>query len=272
VLGTLTISSPLDRKPIDLDDEAMLLDLADRAALAIRSARLHEAALAAIRSREDLLAVVSHDLRNLVQTVALGVTVVEQVALDEPRIAKATLSMSRSLDRMETLIKNLLDVALIDSGTLHVEPTPVSVRQLIDEMVAVHQPLAAERSLTLASHIGPAVDRVLATRDLLAQVLANLLGNALKFTPAEGSVTVSAEHDGQYVAISVTDTGQGIDPADLPYVFDRYWQARRRAEQAGGVGLGLAIVRGIVTALGGDVQVDSELDRGTTFRFRLPAA
>jgi signal transduction histidine kinase len=272
VIGTLTLSSPIEGPGLVVADEEMLVELADRAALAIRAARLHETALAAVRSREDLLAVVSHDLRNLVQGVALGVAITHDIAGANPAVAKATKSIRRSIDRMETLIRNLLDLAMLDAGRLNVRPVPVSLPQSIEEAIALHAPLASERSITLASHIAPTVDHVLATPELLAQIVANLFGNALKFTPPGGSISVTAENNGPLIAISVSDTGRGIDPADLPHIFDRYWQAQRRSQHSGGVGLGLAIVHGIVTALGGKLHVESQLECGTTFRFTLPAA
>jgi signal transduction histidine kinase len=269
VIGTLTLSTGLDGPALTADDVTMLADLADRSALAIANARLHERAIHAIAAREDLLAVVSHDLRNMLGTFSVGVEVLAETAAD-PKTTKVIGSMQRSLAHANELIRNLLELARLDGGALELERVAVPVRELIRDVVAVHERAASDTGLTLASEVAADAGGALATHAMLFQVLANLIGNALKFTPAGGTVTVSAQRAGNRIAFAVADTGAGIAAEDLPHIFDRYWQAQRTRKR--GVGLGLAIVHGIVTALGGSIDVVSEVGRGTTFRVEIPAA
>jgi signal transduction histidine kinase len=166
-------------------------------------------------------------------------------------------------------MQDLLDVASIEAGRLSIEAEPQSVNDLIESGLELVREQAAERNVALK---GPGVGRlplVEVDGHRVQQVLGNLIGNALKFTPPDGCISVFASYDDREVTIHVNDTGPGIPAADLPHVFDRFWHARRGAATRG-TGLGLAIVQGIVRAHGGRVWADSVVGVGSTFSFTLP--
>lgn len=171
---------------------------------------------------------------------------------------------------MDRLRQDLLDVAAIEAGRLSFEPGEVVVGEVVHDVVATLSETAEEKRLKLEVAIQPGLPAAWVDRERLHQVLANLLGNAVKFTPPDGRISVGVQPEEAAVRISVSDTGPGIPPEHLSRVFDRFWQARstRRA----GAGLGLAIARGIVEAHGGEMGVRSEPGAGSTFFFTLPRA
>ena len=222
----------------------------------------------AIRQREEVVSIVSHDLRNPLGVVAAAADLLMDLPLDEDERRKQAQIIARSAGRMGRLIEALLDVARIEAGAFVVRPSAESVRPILDEAKELFEGQAELAGVELVVEVASQVPQARMDRDRMLQALANLLDNALRFTPRGGSVTLAgAEHDGQ-VVLSVSDTGGGIAPEALDRLFDRFWQT----EGHGGAGLGLAIVRGVVEAHGGVVEVDSELGTGTTFRMLLPAA
>jgi len=175
--------------------------------------------------------------------------------------------MKRAIKRMEHLIDDLLDVARVDAGTLQVELSPLPLAPVLDEVHEQWRPLCAEKDIALAKGYAPeGLGVAQLDRHRVMQVLSNLIGNAIKFTPSGGSVRVGAELLGPWAKVSVSDTGPGIAPENLPHVFDRFWQKERRTD---GLGLGLAIAQGIVQAHGGSIHVESALGEGTSFWFTL---
>ena len=254
-------------------DAELAMDLARRAAGAVDNARLYEAAQRATRSRDDMLAIVSHDLRNPLSTIQLSA----QLMLDlHEEGAKVPIPsqvgvIRRSVDRAFALIQDLLDVSKIESSTLSIDPSPLGARQLLKELADEFQPLAAARGLTLSVEWTDAEDgTMLADRDRIGQVISNLVGNALKFTPKGGVVEVRGACDGAWIRLSVRDSGVGIPAEHLPFLFDRFWQAHQH--KRAGAGLGLFIAKGIVEAHGGVIAVESVPGAGTTFTFTVPAA
>ena len=170
---------------------------------------------------------------------------------------------------MTRLVDDLLDVARVEAWELRIRPDPIPADTLVADALQVHGHAAASRLLTVHSDVPGDLPPVLADRDRVLQVFSNLLSNAIKFTPEGGTIRVSAQVRGNEVVFSVADSGPGIAPDEIGYLFDRFWQAThaRRA----GAGLGLAIAKGIVEAHGGRIWVESELGRGTVFAFSLPA-
>jgi signal transduction histidine kinase len=254
-------------------DVELAVDLARRAAGAVDNARLYEAAQRATRSRDDMLAIVSHDLRNPLSTIQLSA----QLLLDlHEEGAKVPIPaqvgvIRRSVDRAFALIQDLLDVSRIESSTLSVDPQPVGARQFLRELADEFQPLAAARKLTLSVEWTDAEDgTMLVDRERIGQVISNLVGNALKFTPAGGTVEVRGRCDGAWIRLHVRDSGVGIPAEHLPFLFDRFWQANQH--KRAGAGLGLFIAKGIVEAHGGAIAVESSPGAGTTFTFTVPAA
>jgi signal transduction histidine kinase len=177
--------------------------------------------------------------------------------------------LRRAADGMNRLIQDLLEVARIESGQgLTIEPGRRNVALLLADACELFQQPAEEKGLRLECSSPPEDLAIHADRDRLLQVMSNLIGNALKFTD-EGGITVRAERMGEDVRVSVSDTGPGIPEGDRVHLFERFWQARQ--SRRGGAGLGLAITKGIIEAHGGRIWVESEVGRGTTFFFTLPA-
>jgi signal transduction histidine kinase/DNA-binding NarL/FixJ family response regulator len=233
-----------------------------------RSAR--EEAEAATRRRDEVLSIVAHDLRNPLSAITMNAfLLLEAEQLDEWSSGRVD-TISRVSQRMDRLIQDLLDVSRLEAGRIAMDPKPVAVEPLLSEALEVVENAAVERGILLSQEIGEGVAGVVADRDRALQALTNLLGNAVKFTPRGGRITLSAAQDGDGVRIRVADTGVGIAPEHLPHLFDRFWQANRKAK--GGAGLGLAITKAIVEALGGEVGVESDPGSGSVFWFTLPAA
>jgi signal transduction histidine kinase len=174
----------------------------------------------------------------------------------------------RSARGMDALIQDLLDATRIETGRLSIQPAAASLESVIDDAVAGALAHARERGLRIETDVAPGLPDVRVDRTRMVQVFANLIGNALKFTPAPGRIVVRARAADASIECAVEDSGIGIEPSDLARVFDRYWQAKRGSGH--GVGLGLAIVRGIVEAHGGHIGVSSVPGQGTTFRFTVP--
>ena len=259
--------------PYDADDLELAEELARRTAVALANARLYQQAQAATRARDEVLSVVSHDLGNSLSAMNVHARLLERYVQrtgGREEITERTQAIRSLVDQMHRLRQDLLDVASLEAGRLAVEPAPEDVLTLARETLDVLREIAAEKALRLVCEVAPGTPPVHADRGRLLQVLGNLLGNAVKFTPASGTITLSAAPAGGEVRFSVADTGAGIEPEHLPHVFDRFWQARhaRRA----GAGLGLAIARGIVEAHGGRIWVESQPGRGATFHFTVPAA
>jgi PAS domain S-box-containing protein len=223
----------------------------------------------AIRSRDEVLAVVAHDLRNPVHTILMSAAVAELPTIAAAERDKQLGVIRRTARAMDRLIRDLLDVTQIEMGQLAIHRQPLNVGAVADEIIGVFAPRAAAAGLKLIAEIGTGIPEVSADRERITQVLNNLVGNALKFTPEGGTVTIGVRALDAGVEVTVADTGSGIPPAQLPDIFRRYWQADRGAHR--GVGLGLAIVHGIVMAHGGTIGVESTVGTGTTFRFTLPA-
>ncbi|MBA3460645.1 MAG: response regulator [Deltaproteobacteria bacterium] len=263
IVGALSLSIGPSKRAIDDEMRRLASDVADRIALGIDNARLYAAAQHAIRARDELIAVVSHDLRNPLGVVMLALQMVEN---DPDSLPAALPRAQRAAQRMNGLIEDLLDIARIETGSLHVELEDLDLAGFLDETFEQHRALAAARNITLTLDPDDVPRRALADRNRLGQAVSNLIGNALKFTPAGGTIRLGTEQRGHQVLISVSDTGPGIAAEHLGHIFDRFWQQQRRKD---GVGLGLAIVKGIVDAHGGDLSVESEVGSGSTFRIGL---
>lgn len=227
---------------------------------------------AAVATREELLAIVSHDLRNPLNVIVNCAYVLQKMPLDGnegDRVHKSAETILRSTDRMVRLIADLLDLAQIQAGKLAIEQQPQDVDGLFREGIEMLRPLAALKNQRLDGISSEGL-RVHCDRERVLQILSNLVGNAIKFTPEGGSIFIEALASRHEARFSVRDTGQGIPEADLPHIFDRFWQAQ--SSNRAGIGLGLSIVKGLVEAHGGHPWVESKPGAGTTFFFTLPIA
>ena len=269
-LGALTLVDLGQRgKLFTPDARALAQQFALSAALALENARLYAAARRATRARDEVLSVVSHDLRNPISAIAMCARILrESPPTDDAEREKMLTAISEATVWMQRLIRDLLDVSAIEAGRLSTERRPVSVASMIETATGMVGGEIDERSITLHVDVSSDLRVVSVDASRIVQVLANLLGNAIKFTGVGGTITVRAVNGPSGVVVSVADTGIGIEPDALGRIFDRFWQAHPTPRQ--GSGLGLAIARGIIEAHGGRIWVESELGRGSTFSFSLP--
>jgi signal transduction histidine kinase len=269
-LGVLVFGSSTPSHVYGQDDLRLAKALADRAAVAIENARLYRASVNATQHRDQVLGVVAHDLRNPLSAILLQAGSLKRRGPEpDRRSQKPGEAIESAVTRMNRLIQDLLDVALMEAGQLTIQPARLSTRELIVEAADLQRPLASSSSLELRVDVDD-VPEIWGDRDRLLQVLENLIGNAIKFTEAGGWIGVGATSRDHEVVFWVSDTGSGIASEDLPRVFDRFWQATRAGRQ--GAGLGLPITKGIVEAHGGRIWVESTPGRGTTFSFTIPKA
>jgi PAS domain S-box-containing protein len=270
ILGSITFVAAESDRTFGEDDLQLAQELADRAALAVDNARLYEAARAASRARDDLMAVVSHDLRSPLNAVLAGASLLLDVPLTEEKRQGQYRAILRSAERMERLTRDLLDITRIEAGHLRVEPGTEDVRALIEEAMKSADFAAGRTGVFLSSRLPDDLPPVRADAARMLQVLDNLLANAIRHTPQGGRVTVAADTSPESVRVCVADTGTGIPPERRDQVFGRYYQGE--PSEHGGAGLGLAIAKGIVDAHGGSIWLETEVGKGTTFFFTLPRA
>lgn len=230
------------------------------------SMRSVENATAAARARDEILAVVSHDLRGPLHAISLACEALrDEITGPQARYLGA---IERASVRAERLISDLLEASAIENGALALAPGPVDAGAILRQAAADHELLAKEHGGKIIAHIPDEPITVSADRDRVLQVLGNLIGNSLKH--AKGTpVDISVERADGKAVIAVRDHGPGIAHHELPHVFDRYWSGRTKK---GGAGLGLAIAKGIVSAHGGAITVDSKHGEGARFAFTLPLA
>jgi PAS domain S-box-containing protein len=271
LLGALVLISSTTSRVYGQDDVQLGEALAERAALAIENGELYRAAMQATRLRDDVLRVVAHDLRNPLSIVVLQSSALRRRAPEpERRDERPIDDIHRAAIRMKRLIEDLLDATLIEARQLALKRARLSTHQLLLHTLVAQNALAASASLELRIDVDGELPDICGDEHRLLQVFENLIGNAIRFTPPGGRITVAATTCERDVLLRVTDTGSGIPPSGLPHVFDRFWQARKDARQ--GAGLGLPIARGIVEAHGGRIWVESALGSGTSFFFTIPRA
>jgi signal transduction histidine kinase len=219
---------------------------------------------------EEMVAVVAHDLRNPLSAMLLSTACIE-ATLADPTADAATLR--RNLEvvrrmglRMARLIDDLLDFARLRRGILVLEPTEENVALLLRQVADEAAPTAHTKAILL--HTLPTDGSIRCDRGRLMQVFSNLIGNAIRFVPSGGTITLGAIKEADEYRFFVRDNGAGIERANLPYLFDRFWQGDQAHRH--GLGLGLTIAKAVVEAHGGRIGVESELGRGTTFNFTVP--
>lgn len=267
--------------PFTPADEALLIQLAQLASVALENQRLYEQEQAAraqaeeaSRLKDEFLATVSHELRTPL-TALLGYA---QLLLtrkrDEAYVARTLAKIERSARDQALIIEDLLDVSQIITGKLRIEPAPTDLIAVVQAAVDTVRPAVEAKGLRLELELSPAAGTVFGDASRLQQVIWNLLSNAVKFTPAGGLIAVELAAAGREAQLTVRDTGQGISAAFLPFVFDRFRQADSASNRAfGGLGLGLAIVRHLAELHGGTVLAASAGEgQGAIFTLRLPLA
>ena len=228
----------------------------------------------ALRARERLLAIVSHDLRAPLGTIVVSASnVLRRATRDGSDVFREEAErIVETAGRMERLIRDLLDFSQLEGGTLRIERSPELIAPLVRHAVDAARPLAGRLRVSLDLPESTEAVVVSCDRERVLEILDNLIGNAIKFTPEEGDVTVRVRADEREVTISVEDTGPGLAPAELLRVFEAYRSSGPRRGRGAGLGLGLYIARGLVEAQGGRIHAESAPGRGCAFAFTLPIA
>jgi signal transduction histidine kinase len=261
-----TLSAAAERERVVAED---LRQKSER--LALENGQLYQKAQLAIRMREQVLTIVSHDLKNPLATILLTADVLSRRNVPEERrrgLPLAVGRLRRAADRMLRLIDDLLDFASIETGRLAINCEPQDPGPIVEETLTSFESTAQDQRLHLTGEIQSGLPQILCDRDRILQVLSNLIGNAINVSRAGGNITLLVEADGAEVRFTVRDDGPGISENDLEHLFERYWRSDDVVYK--GTGLGLAIARGIVAAHGGRIWAESELGRGATFRFSVP--
>ena len=268
VLGTITFFTDTGRS-LSSDDVTMAEDLAHRAATTIDNVRLYDQARRAVRVRDDMLAIVTHDLRTPLSAIVTAAAMQLATAPQDEngsKIRRWAESIQRAAEHMARLIRDLADIGQMDAGRFAIERKPTDVSALVREVVDTLQPAAAKRGSHLRAEINGTVPPVDADGDRIVQVLSNLVSNAINVEASE--ITVRLEPRPGEVLFTVSDTGPGIREEDLPHMFDRYWRGKTTDYQ--GTGLGLPISKQIVDAHRGRIWIESEVGVGSRFLFILP--
>ncbi|MEO7320344.1 MAG: ATP-binding protein, partial [Nitrosospira sp.] len=219
------------------------------------------------RTREEFMAVLSHDLRNPLNSVMLTVDLLDNISA--PRERSIISTMGRAAKQMQWLINGLLDIAQAESGTLVLDVQRVSADQLISSAVSVMSPIAQAGNVTLRTRLPEDEILVRCDEQRILQVLSNLIGNAIKFTPKDGHIDLILEASATTATFQIRDTGPGIAVDQLPHIFDRFWRGANTHGRGVGVGLGLSIVRAIIAAHEAEVTVSNRLEGGACFAFTL---
>lgn len=223
-------------------------------------------------ARRMLVAAISHDLRTPLASIrAMIEAISDGVVTDAATIARFHATMGREIRTLSALITDLFELSQLEAGQLALSLAPATLPDLMTEVVEGLSAQAAAREIHIAAGVEGTVGPVIMDTPALRRVLTNLVQNALRHTPADGTVAVTAHAVAEGVQVDVVDTGEGIPAADLPHVFERFYRGEKsRSRETGGAGLGLAIARGFVEAHGGRIWVESEAGRGTRFSFILP--
>jgi PAS domain S-box-containing protein len=278
VIGVIHVDT-IEAHSFTQDDVSLLQLAADRVAPAIEHARLYEAeqrarleAEAANRMKDEFLATISHELRSPLHSILGWVTLLREGTLGEQAKTRALETVERSARAQNRIISDLLDVSRIINGQLHLNVHTLEPASMIEAGVEGVRPAADAKGIRIQMMLDPKAGPISGDSDRLQQIVWNLVSNAIKFTPSGGLVQVRLERVDSHVEITVSDTGAGINPEFLPFVFDRFRQADSSStRKAGGLGLGLAIVRHLVELHGGTVGAESEgVGKGAVFVVKLP--
>ena len=222
--------------------------------------------------RRDLIAWISHDLQTPLTSMRAILEALADGVVDDPETVKRYLNIAqRDVKNLSSLIDDLFQMAQLDAGGFPLHRAESSLGDLVSDTLESFTELAKQQDIMLEGNVDPDVDPVMMDTQSIGRVLNNLIGNALRHTPAQGQVRVRVRRSSQGVEVTVSDTGEGIHAEDIPHIFERFYRGEKsRNRSTGGAGLGLAIARSIIHAHGGDIRVESEPGKGTQFTFTIP--
>lgn len=273
IWGSISFVTAESRRRYTQHDLEMAEKLARLVAIALDDERMYREATEAARAREELLQVMSHDLRNPLSSVLLKAAQITRLlqsaeGTENLRVLRAAEGIADASKQMRGLIEDLTDLSRIDTGNrLQVEVRPEEAVELTRSAIETHRPLAVARNVTLAADLPNERIAIACDRDRVHQVFANLIGNAMKFSRDDGSILVRVTKTNSEAVFAIADNGPGISPEYSRMLFNRYWQAKLMKE---GLGLGLYVAKGIVEAHGGRMWLETETGCGSTFHFSLP--
>jgi signal transduction histidine kinase len=272
VLGAMLFVFAESGRRYSDDDLAFAEGVAARAALAVDNSLAYRRAHEANRLKDEFLATLSHELRTPLNAILGYAQMLSRGVLNPDRQSRAVTVLTRNAEALKQIIDDVLDVSRIISGKLRLNVRRVDLPEILKNAMATTQPAADAKGVSLQMSVDPTVAPVSGDPDRLQQVVWNLLSNAVKFTPSGGHVHLLLEQTDSFAHIVVSDDGQGVDPAFLPHIFERFRQADSRfSREHGGLGIGLSIVRELVELHGGSVAASSDgPGAGATFRVRLP--
>ena len=274
VVGHLYLTNKRGAEEFSSDDQHSIESLGRYAGAVMEIARLGDEAQDAIRSRDILLATVSHDLRSPLSAISISAKLLLRmlVSAEEATARRQAETISHAADRMSRFIDDLLTASTIDAGRLAMTTRAERIEAIVAEALDMFAFVAADSGLQITTVVPTGLPDVRCDRDRIHQVLANLIGNATKFTPAGGTITIEVAPHGGEVHVSVIDTGPGIPEDIQPHVFESYWKGAAAASGRRGVGLGLFICKGIVEGHGGRIWVENAPGKGARFTFSIPIA
>lgn len=271
-LGAVTLCFNDSGRTFDQNALPFCEEFANALALALDKARLYKEARDAIGIREDVLAMVSHDLQNPLSVIMMSLKSIQKTDFKDDKarekIDKAMTRIKRSSELMQGLIGRILDFAKIQAGTFAVDFKSHDPKDILEEFVESARLLSHEKSIRLIQEIDDDLPNILCDRDRFMQVLSNLIGNAIKFTQRGGKIIITCRRVDHQVLFAIEDNGVGMTEDQIPHIFDRFWQVEHSSKH--GVGLGLAIAKGIVEAHNGKIWVESAKNKGTKFQFLIP--
>ena len=251
--------------------ECVMIPIRQRSHYEDEILRAKKAAEVAAQAKDEFLAMVSHDLRTPLNAILGWVSILQKARLDEEAVNKALATVERNARSQSKLIEDILDFSRATAGKLRLDVSNVQPIDILQQALEVVRPAADAKGIRLQPVFDPKAGPVSGDPERLQQVMWNLLSNAVKFTPKGGRVQVRLERVNSHVEIIVSDSGKGISPDFLPYVFDRFRQAESSTQRQGGLGLGMAITRQIVELHGGSIRAESPGEgEGATFIVELP--
>lgn len=269
VVGLFNLAMQHNQRRFTDGDVAFLREVANRCAVSIENAHLFYQTQAAVHARELVLSIVSHDLKNPLSNIDLAVQILQSTSpVTEASLKRAIERIQASLRSTERLISDLLDFGKIQSGSLSVRLEPSDVEAIVHTAIDTFQHRCAQKNLRIEHQVAHDVPFINCDQTRILQVLWNLIGNSIKFTPIGGKIQISAEPKGEFMQVTVADSGKGINAADLEKVFERFWQSKETRDV--GYGLGLSIAKGIIVSHGGKMWAESSEEGGTKMHFTVP--